>query len=102
MPRDQTNRSFIEEVPRMLKDRGMSIRALARQVGVTDAHLSRVLRGVAYKTASADLARRVAVALSLPPDYFPEYRQGVVIEKVKRDPRLRDELYERLRRKRRS
>lgn len=80
----------------------MSIRALAREVGVTDAHLSRVLRRVSYKTASADLARRVAVALALPPDYFPEYREGFVIDEVKRNATVRNELYERLRKRRPS
>lgn len=93
MRRKWTERSFTEEVPRLLDEREMSIRALAREVGVTDAHLSRVLRRVAYKTASADLARRVALALDLPPDYFPEYREGVVIERIKKDSGLRDRLY---------
>jgi len=77
----------------------MSLRGLARKVGVTDSHLSRVLRRVRYQTPSADLARRVAVALDLPPDYFPEYREGFVIDQVKKRPRTRDRLYEELRRR---
>jgi hypothetical protein len=46
-----------------------------------------VLRRVSYKTPSPDLARRVAVALDLPPDYFPEYREGFVIGKTCTQPR---------------
>jgi transcriptional regulator with XRE-family HTH domain len=84
----------MDEVPSLLRERELSIRALARRVGVTDADLSRVLREVSYKTPSADLARRVAVALDLPPDYFPEYREGVVVERVRRDAKLRDRLYD--------
>ena len=37
------DRPFVEEVPRLLRERGLSIRALAREVGVTDGHLSRVI-----------------------------------------------------------
>ena len=59
--------------------------------------MSRLLRGVGYRTRpSADLARRIALALGLPADYFREYREAVVIEQVKRDSKLREELYERL------
>ncbi len=88
-----TDRPFVDEVPRLLGERGLSIRALAREVGVTDGHLSRVLRRVNYKTPGPELARRVAVALGLPPDYFPEYRKGFVLERIRTDAVLCDELY---------
>jgi hypothetical protein len=61
--------------------------------GVTDGHLSRVLRRVSYKTPGPELARRVAIALGLPPDYFPEYRRGFVLERIRTDAVLCDELY---------
>jgi transcriptional regulator with XRE-family HTH domain len=83
----------------LLAERKLSIRRLAKWAGVTDAHLSRVLRGVAYKTPSRELARRVARALGLPDDYFPEYRQAFVIERIKRDAQLRENLYRNLRRR---
>ena len=92
----RTTRPFVVEVPRLLEQRGMSLRALARASGVTDAHLSRVLREVNYKSPSGDLARRVAIALGLPGDYFPEFREAYVIDQIKRKPRLRDDLYRRL------
>jgi transcriptional regulator with XRE-family HTH domain len=69
---------------------------VARTAGVTDAHLSRVVRQVNYKSPSGDLARRVALALGLPEDYFPEFREAYVIDRVKRDPKLRERLYKRL------
>jgi transcriptional regulator with XRE-family HTH domain len=75
----------------------MSQRALARAVGVTDAHLSRVLRQVNYKTPSPELTRRVATALGLPNDFFVEFREAFVVEEVRRNARLREELYRRLR-----
>jgi len=91
-------RPFVDEVPRLLQERNLSLRALARLTGVADSHLSRVLRHVGYKSPSADLARRVALALDLPEDYFPEFRQAFVVERVRGDPQLREELYTRLRR----
>ena len=97
MAAGRTERPFIEELPNLLNQRRLSLRALAREAKVTDAHLSRLLRGIGYRTKpSANLAHRVALALALPPDYFREYREAIVIEQVKRDPRLREELYDRL------
>ncbi len=74
----------------------MSLRALARKVGVSHSHLSRVARRKDYKTPSLELMERVASALGLPNDYFYEYRELSVIERIKADPALRDELYDRL------
>jgi len=93
-----TDTPFIEEVPRLLEERGMSIRALAATVGVSDSHLSRVLRHVDYKTPSLDLTSRVAIALGLPADYFPEFREMCVVDWIKRDAKLRNSLYARLKR----
>ena len=93
----RTKKPFVEELPRLLEERGMSLRGLGREAGVSGAYLSSLLRGVARtKAPSADLVRRVAHALDLPPDYFVEYREAVVVERIRSDPRLRDELYDRL------
>jgi transcriptional regulator with XRE-family HTH domain len=92
-----TERSFVVEVPTLLRERGWSIRELARRAGVTDAHLSRVLRRASYKTPSGDLASRVASAFGLPVDYFPEFREAYVVEALRKDPQLRDDLYRKLR-----
>lgn len=94
MASTRTNRPFPEELPRLLQERGLSLRSLGERVGVTGAHLSRVVRGVNYKSVSGDLAGRVALALDLPRDYFPEYREGVVVERVRRDSAYRDRLYD--------
>jgi transcriptional regulator with XRE-family HTH domain len=93
---DQTDTPFTQELPRLLKARGISQRGLAAAIGISDSHLSRVLRRADYKTPSADLTKRAALALQLPPDYFPEYREKVVLERIKADPSLRNELYDRL------
>jgi transcriptional regulator with XRE-family HTH domain len=77
----------------------MSLRALARQVGVGDDHLSRVVRGDRAKKPTAGLARRVAQALGLPEDYFPEARLDFIVQQLTNDPELLDKTYDRLRRK---
>lgn len=97
---DQTDTPFIEELPRLLREREMSLRTLASTVDISDSHLSRVLRRADYKTPSPDLTRRVALALGLPADYFPEFREAYVVEKVRSDPELRNDLYARLTRER--
>jgi transcriptional regulator with XRE-family HTH domain len=94
---DYARAPFVDELPRLLRERSMSLRALARAVGVSDAHLSRILRRVSYKTVSPELARRVAVTLGLAEGYFVEDREGYVIDRIKADPALRDRLYSELR-----
>jgi transcriptional regulator with XRE-family HTH domain len=98
--RGDRQRAFVEELPRLLAERELTLRALAEQVGVHPSHLSRVLRQVGYKTPGPELARKVAVALDLPDDYFPEYREGFVIERIQQDARVRERLYDEMRAKR--
>jgi transcriptional regulator with XRE-family HTH domain len=92
----RTNRPFADEVPRLLEERGWSIRHLAIEAGVERGYLWKVIRRRGYKTPSVRLAEAVAAALGLPPDYFPEYREGVVVERVRRDGRLRDDVFDRV------
>jgi transcriptional regulator with XRE-family HTH domain len=99
MKERRTETPFVEELPRLLAERGMSLRALAREVGVSDSHLSRVRRHAQYKTASPALMRRIAVALDLPEDYWAEVREAYVIERIKADQDLRNKLYSRLKRR---
>ena len=90
---DRTDTPFVDELPRLLRERGMSLRELARRIEISDSHLSRVVRHADYKSASPRLIGRIARELRLPVDYFPEYREAFVVERVRRDARLRDGLY---------
>jgi hypothetical protein len=72
------------------------MRRLAVEAGVERAYLWKVIRRRGYKTPSVRMTEAVAIALGLPADYFPEYREGVVVERVKRDPQLRDEVFDAL------
>lgn len=91
-----SQRPFIEELPEILEERGLSLREIARQAGVDPGHLNRVLRRADYKTPSAKLCERVAVTLGLPADYWPEYREHVIVSRVRADPELRETLYKRI------
>jgi transcriptional regulator with XRE-family HTH domain len=97
MHTQRTQRTFAEELPDLLRERDLSLRTLARMVGVGDDHLSRVLRGARSKRVTGDLASRVAEALGLPDDYFPETRQEFIASNLPRHPELRDWVYDELR-----
>jgi transcriptional regulator with XRE-family HTH domain len=91
---------FERSVRDLLEERGWSQRALAHAAGVDPAYISRALRRGRREAVSSELAARVARALDLPDDYFPECRERQVIEAVRNDPALRDRLYRRLARAR--
>jgi transcriptional regulator with XRE-family HTH domain len=91
--RRQTDERFGEVLPDLLRDRGWSQRRLATAVGVDPAYISRAVGEPARRGPSPGLAGRVAEALGLPSDYFPEYREAQVIAAVRRDPQLRERLY---------
>lgn len=93
-----TVRPLAKELPSLLAERDLSLRGLAERVGVTHSHLSRATRGANGKTVGGDLAGRIAIALGLPADYFPEYREAAVVERLQNDPSLRDRLYRQLKR----
>jgi len=94
---ERTNASFADELPRLLHEHGLSLREFARQIAVSSSYLSRSLRGVDYKRPGGDLAARAASALGLPEDYFPEFREAYVLERVRSDAELRDAIYAKLR-----
>lgn len=98
MSSERSDRPFVKELPVLIKERDMSIRAVARAAEVDPAHLSRVLRGARGKTVSPELAGRVATALGLPEDYFPEWREALIVDRIREDPKLRDQIYDRVRR----
>lgn len=87
-----TNQPFTKELPRLLEERGVALRALARDIGGLDhAYLSRMVRG--QLPVNVQHVRRIARHLGLPVDYFPEVREAEVIAALRRRPKLRDEIY---------
>jgi hypothetical protein len=78
----------------ILGERGITVTALSRRTGVHKSHLSRGLRHAEAKVIGGDLAGRIALELGLPVDYWPEYREAVVVERVQSDATWRDRLYD--------
>jgi transcriptional regulator with XRE-family HTH domain len=68
VPGKRSTRPCAEELPELLRERSLSLRALAGMFGVGDDHLSRVVRGARGTRVSADLTRRVTKALNLAED----------------------------------
>ena len=85
---------FVDQLPTLMKERGLSANRLAGMVGVSQSHLSRVLAGARRKTVGGELAARIAITLELPGDWFPETRQQRLMERLKADPELCDRLYD--------
>lgn len=67
------------------------MRELARRIGVNQSYITFVMQG--RRSPSRKLLEGTAEALGLPPDYFREYREAVVLERIKADPRLLDRVY---------
>lgn len=93
----QTDESFREALARLMSERGLSQNALADAVGVQQSHLSRLLRQADHRVRpSLDLMRRISRALDLDEDYFAEYREELILERVRTDPKFRADTYRRL------
>ena len=92
MSKATTARPFKEELPELLRERGLTLRGLARDLGGVDhAYLSRMIHG--QVAVNAAQVHRISTHLGLPDDYFPEVRQARTIEAIREDPELRDEIY---------
>ena len=96
MPQRWTRAPFREELPRLLAEREMSQRELARRIGVNQSYLTFVLKGA--RTPSRRLLEGASKVLELPLEYFREYRETIVIERVRADPDVVDRLYRLVRR----
>ena len=77
-----------------MRERGVSVRAIAERADVSHSHLSRALRPGTAKTASPELIAAVAVALDLPEDYFPEVRHARVTAALRQRPDALNRLYD--------
>jgi transcriptional regulator with XRE-family HTH domain len=97
----RSRKSLREALPTLLSQRedGLTLAGLASQVGVHRAHLWRIVHGEGKdrKPVSPELCRKIADALGLPDDYFPEAREAAVVTAVQEDPDLRDRIYNSLR-----
>jgi len=75
------------------------LRGLASRIGVNTSYLSRALSKQNSIPISGRRAGEIAVALGLPRDYFPEYREMLALDAVRHNPRLRDDIYDQVQKK---
>lgn len=93
----KTDEPVTEALPKLLEAEGLSLRGLAELAEVNQSHLSRSLRAGSGRFISGELAERLALALGLPADYFPETRASRVHQAIDADPVLREKVYRALR-----
>lgn len=95
---DWSNDAFPEVFAKLAAERGLSQREIARRANVSQSHLSRLVRRADYRVhPSLTLLRRVALALGIEPEHFREYREQIVLTRVREDAIFRDDLYGRIR-----
>jgi transcriptional regulator with XRE-family HTH domain len=91
---ERTQLPLAEALLPLLEEKGISQRQLARGIGISQSHLSRVISG--ETKVSTQLAGEITVELDLPKSYFREVREGAVIAAIVDDVKLLDALYDAL------
>ena len=92
-PTERTTASFAEALTAIVRTRQIGVRQLARAVGASPSHVSRLLRASEGKQPSLDLVQRVTEVLELPTEYFLETRRAGLVAELARRPGLVDEWY---------
>jgi transcriptional regulator with XRE-family HTH domain len=90
----RSDRRLEEELPDLLAARGWSLRQLARESSVDIGHLSRLTGSSPRKEPTARVIESIAEALGVPADHFPDYRELVVREALRRDLAHLDRIYD--------
>jgi transcriptional regulator with XRE-family HTH domain len=85
-------RPFSEELEVVMNREGVGQRELARRLGVSQAHISRILSG--KMTASQRLIREAERALEHPDDYFIESQLDHIVAVLRAKAALRLEVLE--------
>jgi transcriptional regulator with XRE-family HTH domain len=94
VPAKRTQARFAQALPVALREQGLSLRELARRLGIDASYLARIRDGKVHMRP--DLPGRVAQALELPVDFFLETREQKVFAALREDPQLLDRLYGRI------
>jgi transcriptional regulator with XRE-family HTH domain len=85
-----------EALVELMKEQGVTFRALAARSGLSAGYLNHIVHGN-RPVPSNDVLARLADALGVEPEHFREYRLRVITERLERMPDLIDELFQRLR-----
>lgn len=95
MPSSQrTTKSIKEELPRLIRWDKISVNKLARQLDISATHISRSCNPAHPETFGGGLAGRTALYFGLPEDYFVEFRREFLLDLIRNDLDLCDQLYD--------
>lgn len=83
---------FGSAVARLMRERGLSYRALAHATGLSAGYLNHLVQGT-RPTPSDDVMRRVSDALGVPASTFTEHRLRRIVERLQTESGLVDRLY---------
>jgi transcriptional regulator with XRE-family HTH domain len=84
--------AFGPAVGELMRERGLSFRALAASTGLSGGYLNHLVHGN-RPVPSNEVIARIAGVLDVDPVRFREYRLRVVTERLARLPDLVDQLY---------
>jgi transcriptional regulator with XRE-family HTH domain len=88
----QPSEPFGPAVARLMRERGLSYRGLARETGLSAGYLNHLVQGT-RPVPSEDVLERLAVALGVTVDRFTEHRLRRVVEGLAGRPEVVDRLY---------
>ncbi len=86
---------FGAAVARLMTDRGLSYRALAKRSELSAGYLNHLVHGN-RPVPARDVIARIAAALDVPADTFVDYRMRAVWDALQQRPELVERLYRNL------
>ena len=79
----------------LMKDTGVTFRALAERTGLSAGYLNHLVHGN-RPVPSNDVLSSVAKALGVEPEHYREFRMRILSQRLETNPELADRLYKRL------
>src|SRR3954467_11777637 len=86
---------FGPAIERLMNESGTTYRGLAAKTGLSAGYLNHLVHGN-RPVPSNDVIKRLADALEVDAEYFPEYRLRAITEQLEAMPEQIDRLYNRL------
>ena len=83
-----------EALVELMKEQGVTFRALAARSGLSAGYLNHIVHGN-RPVPSNDVLAKLAEALGVEPEHFREYRLRVITDRLESRPDLIDRLYKR-------
>jgi transcriptional regulator with XRE-family HTH domain len=89
---DAPSEPFGSAVARLMRERGLSYRALARETGLSAGYLNHLVQGT-RPAPSDEVFERIGAALGVDASHFTEHRLRRVVERLAERADIVDRLY---------